>query len=360
MTRQLTLDVLVLIAEQLASDKPTLLKMSALRKEVYSLVLPVLYRSNEFLELPGALRFCHAILHHPESPGRFVHQLYMQMPFWGIPSSPISPNPSLFELVRISLNHMPNLQDLSLFGFSLFDPIDLSNCPFKLKYLLITPPTTKYTARFIRNQPTIVELNLASFTLGHQCVDTNHFLDPGILPRLNTLTACPKAIGVLAPGRPIEHVFMQVCSVDALNKASILAVIASLDQTTTPVRSLSVDLDGHPEVNGWNFVELLKSTKLPSGLVCLTIKANLLEFALQQAKDPNYLNSIAQLFQGFTSLKHFEVEEVFQGMIEEQPAAHEVIDMMFAVLERQTDVGALWKQNCPSLISLKLFDRNVI
>ncbi|CAE6450521.1 unnamed protein product [Rhizoctonia solani] len=359
MTRQLTLDVLMLIAEQLARDKPTLLKMTMLRKEVYSLVLPVLYHSNEFLELTGALRFCHAIIHHPESPGRFVHRLYMQVPFWGIPIPQISPNPSLFEIIRMSLNHMPNLQDLSLFGLSLFNPIDLSDCPFKLKSLLITPPTTQFTARLIRNQPTIVELNLASFTLGHQCVDTNHFIGPGILPNLNTLTACPKAIKFLAPGRPIEHVFMQVCSVDALNTASILATLTSLDQTSTPVKSLWADLDGHPEVNGWNLIELLKSTNLPSNLVCLTIKANLLDFALQQAKDPSYLSSVAQLLQGFTFLKYFEVEEAIQGVIE-QPAAHEVIDMMFAVLEQQTDIGALWRQNCPNLISVKLFDRNVV
>ncbi|CAE6510936.1 unnamed protein product [Rhizoctonia solani] len=360
MTRQLTLDVLVLIAEQLAGDKRTLLKVSVLRKDIYLLVLPVLYRSNDFLDLIESFRFCHAILHHSESPGRFVQSLYMQVPFWGIPSSPITPSASIFELIENALYQMPNLQALSLFGFSLFDPIDLSNCPFKLNYLLITPPMTERISKLIRNQPTIVELNLASFTISDQCVDPNHFLDRNVLPNLRTISACPKLIRTLAPGRPIEHVFLQICTIHAMRRVDIITDIASLDQTATPIRSLYVDLDGHNEVTGWSFIELLKTTKVPSSLERLTIKANLLAFATQQAKHSGYFSSIAQLLRGFTCLRHFEVEEAIQGVIEEQPAAHEVINMMFAVLERQIDIGALWRQNCPSLISVKLFERDVL
>ncbi|CAE6538440.1 unnamed protein product [Rhizoctonia solani] len=360
MTGHLTLDVLALIIEQLAGDKHMLLEISVLQKEVYSLALPALYRSNDFLDLKGALRFCHAILHHPESPGRFVHRLYLQVPFWGIPSSPITPDDSEFELIRMALGQMQNLQELSLFGFSLFNPIDLSNCPFKLKYLLITPPTNEFIARLIRNQPTIVELNVTSFTLGHLCVNTDHFLGPEVLPNLSTVTGCPRLIGVLAPGRPIAHVLIQICGLHTLNKADILSDIASLDRSTTPIKSLYVDLDGHPEISGWNFVEHLRATKVPSSLVCLTIKANLLDFATHQAKDPSYLYWIAQLLRGFTSLRYFEVEEAIQGVIEERPAAHEIIDMMFAVLERQIDMGALWRQNCPSLVSVKFFERDII
>ncbi|CUA71998.1 hypothetical protein RSOLAG22IIIB_04857 [Rhizoctonia solani] len=255
---------------------------------------------------------------------------------------------------------MPNLRALSLFGFSLFDPMDLFDCPFKLDYLLITPPTTEHIAKFIRNQPTIVELNLASFTISDQCVDANHFLDPKLLPNLRTITACPNLIRTLAPGRPIEHVFLQICTIHAIRKVDIVADIISLDQTTTPIKSLYVDLDGHHEVSDWGFIELLKTTKVPLSLVRLTIKADLLAFATQQAKHSDYLASIAQLLQGFTSLQYFEVEEAIQGVIEEQPAAYEVISMVFAVLERQIDIATLWKQNCPSLVSVKFFDRDII
>ncbi|KAJ1305407.1 hypothetical protein OPQ81_000419 [Rhizoctonia solani] len=359
MTQRLTLDVLALILEQLAENKPRILEIAILGKDAYSLALPILYHSNNFPVLKKALHFCSAILHHSKSPGRFVQRLHLQVPFWATPSSPLTPDASVFELIRMSLHQMPNLQELSLFGLSLFNQINLSNCPFKLKYLLITPPTNEHVARLICNQPTIVELNLASFTFSHTCVNADHFLGPGLLPHLNTLTACPKLVGFLAPGRPVEHVFIQICSAHLLNEVDILADIASLDQTTTPIKSLYVDLDGHSKFSGWNFIEHLKSTKVPSCLVCLTIKANLLDFARQQANNPSYLNRIAQLLQGFASLRHFEVEEAIQGVIEEQPAAHDIIDMMFAVLERQIDIGALWRQNCPSLTSVKLFDRSI-
>ncbi|CAE6510453.1 unnamed protein product [Rhizoctonia solani] len=255
---------------------------------------------------------------------------------------------------------MPNLQALSLFGFSLFDPIDLSDCPFKLNYLLITPPTTELIAKWIRNQPTIVELNLATFTISDRCIDANHFLDPKVLPNLRIITTCPKLLRTLAPGRPIEHVSLQTCTIHARRGVDIVADIAYLDRTTTPIKSLYVDLDGHNEVSGWNFIELLKTTEVPSGLVCLTIKASLLAFATQQANHPDYFSSIAQLLQGFPSLRHFEVEEAIQGMLAEQPAAHDVSDMVFAVLERQIDIVALWKQYCPSLLSVKFFDRDII
>ncbi|CAE6416017.1 unnamed protein product [Rhizoctonia solani] len=355
MTRQLTPEILVLIAGHLARDKPTLLNMSMLRKEIYSLMLPILYHSNEFLELAGTLRFCQAIIHHPESPGRFVHQLYMQLLFWGIPVPRMSPdNPSVPEIVQISLNRMPNLQGLSLFGLSLFDPIDFSDCSFKLKSLLITPPVTKFTAILIRSQPTIVELKIAPLKPGGQCIDADHLIGPGIFPNLKTLTACTKAIRVLAPGRPIEHVVMQMCSKDDLNTASILATLASLDQTSTPVKSLWADLDGHPEVNGWNLIELLKSTELPSSLVRLTIKANLMV-----AKDPNHLGCVTRSLQGFTALKYFEVEETTQGVIE-HPDIHEMFDTMFSALGEMIDMDALWRDSCPNLISVKLFDKNVV
>ncbi|CAE7072792.1 unnamed protein product [Rhizoctonia solani] len=359
MTRQLTLDALALIVEQLGSDRRTLLNMTMLRKDIYPLVFPVLYRSNDLLDLVEASRFCRAILDHPESPGRFVHQLYMQVPFWGT-LSPSTSDRSVSELIRMSLNRMPNLQALSLFGFSLFDSIDFSECPFKLNYLLVTPPTTEHIAKLIRNQPTITELNLATFTISDQCVDANHFLDPQVLPNLRTITACPKLIKTLAPGRPIEHVSLQMCTIHALRKVDIIADIASLDQTTKPIKGLYVDLDVHHAVSSWHFIELLKTTKIPPSLVRLTIKANLLAFATQQATHPDHINFIAQLLQGFTSLRYFEVEEAIEGVIEEQPAAHEVINMMFAVLERQTDIILPWKQNCPSLISVKFFDRDII
>ncbi|KAG8703497.1 hypothetical protein FRC11_010678, partial [Ceratobasidium sp. 423] len=113
----------------------------------------------------------------------------------------------------------------------------------------------------IRNQPTIVELNLASFALNHLCVDTDHFLGPEILPNLNTITGCPRLVGVLAPGRPIAHALIQICGPHTLTKADILADIDSLDQSTTPIKSLYVDLDGHLEISGWNIIEHLKDTK---------------------------------------------------------------------------------------------------
>jgi hypothetical protein len=53
------------------------------------------------------------------------------------------------------------------------------------------------------------------------------------------------------------------------------------------------------------------------------------------------------------------VEEAEHGLIEEQPSSREVIDMVFAVLERQTDLSALWKGSCPTLTTLKLFDKTI-
>ncbi|CAE6393368.1 unnamed protein product [Rhizoctonia solani] len=254
---------------------------------------------------------------------------------------------------------MPNLRELSLFGFSLFSPMDLSGSPFKLKSLLISPPTDIHIAKFISSQPTIVDLNITSFTLTRQCVNIDHFIDPTMLPDLHTITGCPGLIASLAPGRPLTNVIIRPCHVHDSNKADIIKYIASLDHTTAPIQSLHFDSDDRPEFSGWDFIECLKATGIPLSLVCLTVKANLLDFATQQAKNPSYLTEIAQVLQGFACLQYFEVEEAVQGLIQEQPSAHEVIDMVFAVIERQANLKDLWRQNCPSLTSVKLFDKTI-
>ncbi|CEL52783.1 hypothetical protein RSOLAG1IB_11127 [Rhizoctonia solani AG-1 IB] len=254
---------------------------------------------------------------------------------------------------------MPNLRDLSLFGFSTFGSLNLSDCPFKLRSLLVTPPTDSNIAGLIRNQPTIVDLNLAAFTLSHQCVNTDYFLDSKMLPELRTITGCPKTIATLAPGRPVTHVIMRTCSVHNNYKADIDRSVVSLDRTSAPIQILHFDFDKYPEINAWDFVGVLKTTKAPLSLERLTIRVTLLDFATQQAKNPNYITELAQLLQGFTCLRYFEVEEAEHGLIEEQPSSREVIDMVFAVLERQTDLSALWKGSCPTLTTLKLFDKTI-
>ncbi|CAE6445253.1 unnamed protein product [Rhizoctonia solani] len=266
-------DTLQLVLSHLEHEKGILFRMSLLNKGAHSLVLPILYRSNAFINITPASKFCRALHDHPQSPARFVQKLHMHTVnpsnrrFWSTEAR------DFIHLIHATLPLLLGLQDLRISGpeFEMEQP--LSELPFSLRSFGLLLPVAGSLGEFLQTQKSLKYLDLLSprVPLGkNDCFELGDRTEEPLLPNLTTLVACSETFVALAPNHPIANATINWCQKHGC-RALLSNVISAIDQSTAPIAALKVDLRSIRDTRCVDFVSSLGSTKATSTLEVLTL-----------------------------------------------------------------------------------------
>ncbi|QRW20962.1 hypothetical protein RhiXN_05951 [Rhizoctonia solani] len=203
----LDLDALRLIIGHLENDKPSLLRVMLLGKVVYSLAVPILYRSNSFDEIEEAYKFFQTLNKHSQYLGPFVQRIQLYNTYgtaqmlWSVTTN------KLIHLVQKTLPLLSNLRDLRISGCEFKTSLD-AHPPFYLRSLSLSLPVPASPWDFLKTQKSLKRLELRSHSTHKRqnktdCLCIDDIRRTSLFPELNNLTACSELFVTLAPGCPI-------------------------------------------------------------------------------------------------------------------------------------------------------------
>lgn len=270
-------DLLVIISEYLVADLSSLSKLSQVSRQTHAAVVQSLYKTVILHSLRSIGLFCNTILTGPHNLRPLVKTLW-------IGPAAYDRCPGIVALVsRIAavLRQLPNLRDLSLtpmaqsFG-ELFT--GLLSCNFRLDSLKASYHTHHSFVQFLQSQPSITRLYLhdpdTEPPRSYKLVSSiNAFSAKGpFLPNLVFVSADPKVLTSLVPGRPVSHVEITVGACLHNEQDALISMVSALSQSAAPIvsiihipRTIRIHLWGH------RLLQTLKTTHISSTLKNLTV-----------------------------------------------------------------------------------------
>ncbi|KAF8609076.1 hypothetical protein BDV93DRAFT_519096 [Ceratobasidium sp. AG-I] len=272
--------------------------------------------------------------------------------------------PSLKGAIRL----LPHLRGLTLtpmaqsFG-ELF--AGLLDCDFRLDSLKVSYHIQHSFAQFLQSQPSIRHLYLhdpdteppRSYSLVSNINEIS--AQEEFLPNLELVSADPRVLASLVPGRPVSHVEIAVGSYLSNDQDILENLVTSLSQSTAPILSI-VHIPNTVRIHFWGpkFLRRLKKTNIRHTLRNLTVclprimKPLLLARSSSVVGEMGPIIHISQIFAndlgGFSHLESFEL--LLEGFQLVHPPVVEVSDC-FDTLENLES----WKSYCPTLRNVTLY-----
>lgn len=270
-------DLLIIISEYLATDTCSLLMLCQASSQTHIAAATVLYKNVVLYSIQSIPLFCRTILTGSHSLPPLVKNLWIgpasHNRFPGI----VAHMPSLKATLRL----LPHLQGLTLtpmaksFGDLFAALLDSEFCLDNLK---ASYHIQHSFVQFLQSQPSIRRLYLhdpdteppRSYSLVSNINQIS--VKERLLPNLELVSADPRVLASLVPGRPVSHVEIVVGSYLSGEKHIMASLIASLAQSTVPIVSI-VHIPKTVRIHFWGpkFLQRLQETHISETLRSLTV-----------------------------------------------------------------------------------------